>query len=205
MLRPGRCPPEREEGGPRAPAGRGSGTAAPCLGVHLSPFSPLHAGGPQGPEFQEFLLTKLINAEYACYKAEKFAKLEVRTGCWAEPSLHPGIAALPPRREMPGSDLRLRESCLGWGWMWGEQGSGPGRGAGAFLAGCEECPRRCSQTRRLAQGTRWGQGQTVVGACAAPSAAGAAGGPRGSQRGRPGPAAQAHSLLPLRRWTGFQL
>lgn len=32
----------------------------------------------QGPEFQEFLLTKLINAEYACYRAEKFAKLEVR-------------------------------------------------------------------------------------------------------------------------------
>ncbi|NP_001375144.1 rap1 GTPase-activating protein 1 isoform 19 [Homo sapiens] len=41
-------------------------------------------GGPdgplyKGPEFQEFLLTKLINAEYACYKAEKFAKLEERT------------------------------------------------------------------------------------------------------------------------------
>lgn len=32
---------------------------------------------PQGLDFQEFLLTKLINAEYACYKAEKFAKLEV--------------------------------------------------------------------------------------------------------------------------------
>lgn len=31
----------------------------------------------QGPEFHEFLFTKLINAEYACYKAEKFAKLEV--------------------------------------------------------------------------------------------------------------------------------
>lgn len=31
----------------------------------------------QGPDFQEFLLAKLINAEYACYKAEKFAKLEV--------------------------------------------------------------------------------------------------------------------------------
>ncbi|XP_073512160.1 rap1 GTPase-activating protein 1 isoform X3 [Phyllobates terribilis] len=30
-------------------------------------------------DFQEFLLTKLINAEYACYKAEKFAKLEERT------------------------------------------------------------------------------------------------------------------------------
>ncbi|ETE56546.1 Rap1 GTPase-activating protein 1, partial [Ophiophagus hannah] len=30
----------------------------------------------KGPDFQAFLLTKLINAEYACYKAEKFAKLE---------------------------------------------------------------------------------------------------------------------------------
>ncbi|CDQ82922.1 unnamed protein product [Oncorhynchus mykiss] len=30
----------------------------------------------KGPEFQEFLFTKLINAEYACCKAEKFAKLE---------------------------------------------------------------------------------------------------------------------------------
>ncbi|XP_067302381.1 rap1 GTPase-activating protein 1 isoform X3 [Pseudorasbora parva] len=33
----------------------------------------------KGPDFHEFLLTKLINAEYACYKAEKFAKLEERT------------------------------------------------------------------------------------------------------------------------------
>ncbi|XP_032903724.1 rap1 GTPase-activating protein 1 isoform X3 [Amblyraja radiata] len=33
----------------------------------------------KGPEFHKFLLTKLINAEYACYKAEKFAKLEERT------------------------------------------------------------------------------------------------------------------------------
>lgn len=46
------------------------------------PLSFLPTGGSQGPEFQEFLLTKLINAEYACYKAEKFAKLEVRIGCW---------------------------------------------------------------------------------------------------------------------------
>nr|XP_055044164.1 rap1 GTPase-activating protein 1 isoform X18 [Misgurnus anguillicaudatus] len=35
----------------------------------------------KGPELHEFLLTKLINAEYACYKAEKFAKLEERTRC----------------------------------------------------------------------------------------------------------------------------
>lgn len=33
----------------------------------------------KGPEFKEFLLTKLINAETACYKAEKFATLESRT------------------------------------------------------------------------------------------------------------------------------
>ncbi|XP_029437233.1 rap1 GTPase-activating protein 1-like [Rhinatrema bivittatum] len=30
-------------------------------------------------EFRDFLLAKLINAEYSCYKAEKFAKLEERT------------------------------------------------------------------------------------------------------------------------------
>ncbi|XP_012281715.1 rap1 GTPase-activating protein 1 isoform X2 [Orussus abietinus] len=33
----------------------------------------------RGVEFKEFLLTKLINAENAAYKAEKFAKLELRT------------------------------------------------------------------------------------------------------------------------------
>lgn len=33
----------------------------------------------KGRDFKEFLLTKLINAENACYKAEKFARLELRT------------------------------------------------------------------------------------------------------------------------------
>ena len=33
----------------------------------------------RGPEFREWLLCKLINAETACYKAEKFSKLEQRT------------------------------------------------------------------------------------------------------------------------------
>ncbi|XP_036340854.1 rap1 GTPase-activating protein 1 [Rhagoletis pomonella] len=33
----------------------------------------------KGQDFKEFILTKLINAENACYKAEKFAKLELRT------------------------------------------------------------------------------------------------------------------------------
>ena len=31
-----------------------------------------------GSEFYEFLLTKLINAEHASYKAQRFVKLEVR-------------------------------------------------------------------------------------------------------------------------------
>jgi len=33
----------------------------------------------KGPELREFLLTKLLNAENACYKAQKFARLELRT------------------------------------------------------------------------------------------------------------------------------
>ena len=31
----------------------------------------------QGPEFRDFVLTKLINAELACYRANQFAKLGV--------------------------------------------------------------------------------------------------------------------------------
>lgn len=81
-LSPRRCPSGSEEGSAQAPAEHGSGAPAPCLCVRLTPLSLLHTGGSQGPEFQEFLLTKLINAEYACYKAEKFAKLEVSMGSW---------------------------------------------------------------------------------------------------------------------------
>ncbi|XP_076836191.1 rap1 GTPase-activating protein 2b isoform X3 [Brachyhypopomus gauderio] len=33
----------------------------------------------KGPEFREFLLTKMINAELACYRSERFSKLEERT------------------------------------------------------------------------------------------------------------------------------
>ena len=43
----------------------GSGCFPPWLSPH------------QNPEFREFLLTKLINAENACCKSDKFAKLEV--------------------------------------------------------------------------------------------------------------------------------
>ncbi|XP_030384658.1 rap1 GTPase-activating protein 1 isoform X2 [Scaptodrosophila lebanonensis] len=45
----------------------------------FGPTLPSPAVFRKGQEFKEFLLTKLINAENACYKAEKFAKLELRT------------------------------------------------------------------------------------------------------------------------------
>ncbi|XP_061893562.1 rap1 GTPase-activating protein 1 isoform X7 [Entelurus aequoreus] len=45
----------------------------------FGPALPDPAVFKKGPELREFLFTKLINAEYACYKAEKFAKLEERT------------------------------------------------------------------------------------------------------------------------------
>lgn len=45
----------------------------------FGPTLPTPAVFRHGPELKEFLLTKLINAENACYKAEKFAKLELRT------------------------------------------------------------------------------------------------------------------------------
>uniref|UniRef100_A0A3P8P8M6 Rap-GAP domain-containing protein n=1 Tax=Astatotilapia calliptera TaxID=8154 RepID=A0A3P8P8M6_ASTCA len=41
-----------------------------------------------GPEFRDFLLTKLINAENACYKSDKFAKLEGRTRAALLDNLH---------------------------------------------------------------------------------------------------------------------
>uniref|UniRef100_A0A8C6TDG8 RAP1 GTPase activating protein 2a n=1 Tax=Neogobius melanostomus TaxID=47308 RepID=A0A8C6TDG8_9GOBI len=42
----------------------------------------------KGPEFRDFLLTKLINAENACYKSDKFAKLEERTRAALLDNLH---------------------------------------------------------------------------------------------------------------------
>lgn len=45
----------------------------------FGPTLPSPAVFRRGEEFREFLLTKLINAEHACYKADRFAKLEGRT------------------------------------------------------------------------------------------------------------------------------
>ena len=46
---------------------------------YFGPSLPDPAIFRKGSEFKEFLLTKLINAENACYKAEKFSTLERRT------------------------------------------------------------------------------------------------------------------------------
>lgn len=45
----------------------------------FGPTLPNPAVFRKGTELKEFLLTKLINAENACYKADKFARLELRT------------------------------------------------------------------------------------------------------------------------------
>ncbi|XP_049322475.1 rap1 GTPase-activating protein 2b isoform X1 [Astyanax mexicanus] len=42
----------------------------------------------KGPEFRDFLLTKLINAELACYRSDRFAKLEERTRAALLDNLH---------------------------------------------------------------------------------------------------------------------
>ncbi|XP_027900805.1 rap1 GTPase-activating protein 2a isoform X2 [Xiphophorus couchianus] len=57
----------------------------------VPPFGPPLPNPPvfkKGPEFREFLLTKLINAENACYKSDKFAKLEGRTRAALLDNLH---------------------------------------------------------------------------------------------------------------------
>nr|XP_045005187.1 rap1 GTPase-activating protein 1 isoform X3 [Jaculus jaculus] len=69
---------QAEGGGPDGPLYKVSVTARDDV-PFFGPPLPDPAVFRKGPEFQEFLLTKLINAEYACYKAEKFAKLEERT------------------------------------------------------------------------------------------------------------------------------
>ncbi|KAK3551359.1 hypothetical protein QTP70_015410 [Hemibagrus guttatus] len=52
----------------------------------------------QGSVFREFLLTKLINAEISCYRAERFSKLELRTRSSLLEALR--------------SELSLRSQCM---------------------------------------------------------------------------------------------
>merc|ERR1719445_2058126 len=57
---------------------RVSGTARSDV-PYFGPSLPQPPVFRRGPQFREWLLNKLINAETACYKAEKFSKLEQRT------------------------------------------------------------------------------------------------------------------------------
>jgi len=43
----------------------------------FGPLLPSPSVFAKGSEFREFLFTKLINAEHACYKAQQFIRLEV--------------------------------------------------------------------------------------------------------------------------------
>ncbi|XP_060056857.1 rap1 GTPase-activating protein 1 isoform X1 [Erinaceus europaeus] len=78
---------QAESGAPEGPLYKVSVTARDDV-PFFGPPLPNPAVFRKGPEFQEFLLTKLINAEYACYKAEKFAKLEERTRAALLETLH---------------------------------------------------------------------------------------------------------------------
>lgn len=68
----------------------------------------------QSPEFREFLLTKLINAENACCKSDKFAKLEVTLPASpAQRRSGHGGARVPPQGCV--SPARLGGHGVPWG------------------------------------------------------------------------------------------
>ncbi|XP_016158849.1 PREDICTED: rap1 GTPase-activating protein 1 [Ficedula albicollis] len=90
-----------EQGGPQGTLYKVSVTARDDV-PFFGPPLPDPAVFRKGPEFQEFLLTKLINAEYACYRAEKFAKLEERTRAALLETLHPS----PPSPSPPSVTCR---------------------------------------------------------------------------------------------------
>ncbi|KAK3572338.1 hypothetical protein QTP86_031122 [Hemibagrus guttatus] len=67
----------------------------------VPPFGPPLPNPPiftEGSVFREFLLTKLINAEISCYRAERFSKLELRTRSSLLEALR--------------SELSLRSQCM---------------------------------------------------------------------------------------------
>ncbi|XP_078042556.1 rap1 GTPase-activating protein 1 isoform X1 [Augochlora pura] len=67
----------------------------------------------RGVEFKEFLLTKLVNAENAAYKAEKFSKLELRTRSALLESLTEELQA--KTAEFLGGAIGLGGPGLGFG------------------------------------------------------------------------------------------
>ncbi|XP_067360643.1 rap1 GTPase-activating protein 1 isoform X3 [Channa argus] len=87
----------------------------------------------KGLEFREFLFTKLINAEYACYKAEKFAKLEERTRSALLETLY--------------EELHLNsQSMMGLGGDEDKLENGGGGGGGGFFESFKRVIRSRSQS-----------------------------------------------------------
>uniref|UniRef100_A0A3Q2QTG6 RAP1 GTPase activating protein n=1 Tax=Fundulus heteroclitus TaxID=8078 RepID=A0A3Q2QTG6_FUNHE len=87
----------------------------------------------KGPEFHEFLFTKLINAEYACYKAEKFAKLEERTRSALLETLY--------------EELHINsQSMMGLGGEEDKLENGGGGGGGGFFESFKRVIRSRSQS-----------------------------------------------------------
>ncbi|XP_078803415.1 rap1 GTPase-activating protein 1 isoform X21 [Oryzias latipes] len=87
----------------------------------------------KGPEFREFLFTKLINAEYACYKAEKFAKLEERTRAALLETLY--------------EELHINsQSMMGLGGDEDKLENGGGGGGGGFFESFKRVIRSRSQS-----------------------------------------------------------
>ncbi|XP_060775427.1 rap1 GTPase-activating protein 1 isoform X4 [Neoarius graeffei] len=87
----------------------------------------------KSPEFHEFLLTKLINAEYSCYKAEKFAKLEERTRSALLETLY--------------EELHVNSQCMmGLGGEDEKLENGGGGGGGGFFESFKRVIRSRSQS-----------------------------------------------------------
>ncbi|KZC04633.1 Rap1 GTPase-activating protein 1 [Dufourea novaeangliae] len=79
----------------------------------FGPALPTPAVFLRGVEFKEFLLTKLVNAENAAYKAEKFSKLELRTRSALLESLTEELQA--KTAEFLGGAIGLGGAGLGFG------------------------------------------------------------------------------------------
>ncbi|KAF4079087.1 hypothetical protein AMELA_G00188980 [Ameiurus melas] len=87
----------------------------------------------KSPEFHEFLLTKLINAEYSCCKAEKFAKLEERTRSALLETLY--------------EELHVNSQCMmGLGGEDEKLENGGGGGGGGFFESFKKVIRSRSQS-----------------------------------------------------------
>uniref|UniRef100_A0A672R7X0 RAP1 GTPase activating protein n=1 Tax=Sinocyclocheilus grahami TaxID=75366 RepID=A0A672R7X0_SINGR len=99
----------------------------------FGPALPDPAVFKKSPEFHEFLLTKLINAEYSCYKAEKFAKLKERTRSALLETLY--------------EELHMNsQSMMGLGGDDDKLENGGGGGGGGFFESFKRVIRNRSQS-----------------------------------------------------------